>query len=403
MNSTPKSVRPFLRSKMPELDLLRGVACLMVLIFHGFAGHFSTVGLSRMPRLFVQTTAYGWTGVNLFFALSGFLITGILIESRQESGYYRRFYIRRALRILPPYLAVIVALILLSQARMINHPAGWAFIGLSLLYLSNITDYFGVAIQYRVLWSLAVEEHFYLLWPTCIRKLKLRGTAIAAVAICVAALLCRMIASRMGHNPLGFETWLCADGLGMGALLAVTARMLRQSRLGLWLFAGGALLVSAGCYLLDRIVGHVVADGSFHMTAFNSFCCACVTVTLLLGSRFSIRQRMLEFFGEISYGLYLVHMLCFDFYDHMMPKIWPAISDGHGHFGLMVVRFLAVSTVAVGLSTVSRRYYEDPILRLKDRLAPSEQGKTAGEPAPNPSSNWPADDIGELSNPQSAA
>jgi len=119
----------------------------MVLIFHGFAGHFSTVGLSRMPRLFVQTTAYGWTGVNLFFALSGFLITGILIESRQESGYYRRFYIRRALRILPPYLAVIVALILLSQARMINHPAGWAFIGLSLLYLSNITDYFGVAIQ----------------------------------------------------------------------------------------------------------------------------------------------------------------------------------------------------------------------------------------------------------------
>jgi len=399
MSSMPKSVRPFLRSKMPELDLLRGVACLMVLFFHGFAGHFNSIGLSRMPRLFVQTTAYGWTGVNLFFALSGFLITGILIESRQESGYYRRFYIRRALRILPPYLAVIVALIILSQARLINHPAGWAFIGLSLLYLSNITDYFGVPIQYRVLWSLAVEEHFYLLWPTCIRRLKLRGTAIVAVAICVAPLLCRMISSRLGHNPLGFETWFCADGLGMGALLAVTARMLRKSRLGLWLFAGGGLLLSAGCYLLDRIVGHVVADGSFHITAFNSFCCACVTVTLLLGSRFSIRQRMLEFFGEISYGLYLVHMLCFDFYDRVMPKIWPAISDGHGHFGLMVVRFLTVSAVAVGLSTVSRRYYEDPILRLKGRLAPSEQGKTAGELPPKLSGVCPAEDIGALSIP----
>lgn len=112
---------------------------------------------------------------------------------------------------------------------------------------------------------------------------------------------------------------------------------------------------------------------------------------------------MLEFFGEISYGLYLVHMLCFDFYDRMMPKIWPAISDAHGHFGLMVVRFLTAGTLAVGLSTVSRRYYEDPILRLKDRLAPSELEKTAGEVAPNPSTDRPADDIGGLSNSQSAA
>ena len=403
MNNTPKSVRPFLRSKMPELDLLRGVACLMVLFFHGFMPYANTIGLSGMPRLLVQMTAWGWAGVNLFFALSGFLITGILIESRQEPDYYRRFYIRRALRILPAYLLVIAALILLSQARMINHPAGWAFIGLSLLYLSNITDYFGVAIQYRVLWSLAVEEHFYLLWPACIRRLKLRGTAIAAVAVCVAPLLCRLITFGLGHNPIGFATWLSADALGMGALLAVTARMLRQSRVGLWLFAGGALLVSAGCYMLDRIAGHIVADGAFHITAYNSFCCACVTVALLLGSRFSIRLRMLEFFGEISYGLYLVHVLCFDFYDHVMPKIWPAISDGHGHFGLMVVRFLAAGTLAVGLATVSRRYYEDPILRLKHRLAPSELGKTAGEPEPNPSGVWPAGDIGELSNPESAA
>lgn len=404
MNDASKNVRPFLRSKMPELDLLRGVACLMVLFFHGFANHFNTTGLSKMPRLFMQATAYGWAGVNLFFALSGFLITGILIEAREEPDYYQRFYIRRSLRILPPYLAVIAALIVLSQAKMINHPAGWAFIGLSLLYLSNITDYFGVDIQYRVLWSLAVEEHFYLLWPTCIRRLKLRGTAMAAIAICVGSLACRVIASALGHDPLGYATWLCADGLGMGALLAVTARMLRQSRVGLWLFAGGALLVAAGCFFLDRITTwHIVTDGAFHLTGYNSLCCACVTVALLLGSRFSIHQRVLEFFGEISYGLYLVHMLCFDFYDRMMPRIWPAIADGHGHFGVMVVRFLTAGALAVGLSTVSRRYYEDPILRLKDRLAPSERGKTVGEGAPNPSGERPADDIGGLSDPQSAA
>ena len=155
--------------------------------------------------------------------------------------------------------------------------------------------------------------------------------------------------------------------------------------------------------MIDWITGHLVADGAFHITAYNSFCCAFLTITLLLESRFSIRQRMLEFFGEISYGLYLVHQLCFDFFDHVMPKIWPAISDGHGHFGLMVVRFLTAGGLAVGLSTVSRRYYEDPILRLKDRLAPSEHVKPPGKLAPNASGDCPAEDIGVLSNPQSAA
>jgi peptidoglycan/LPS O-acetylase OafA/YrhL len=256
-------------------------------------------------------------------------------------------------------------------AGMINHPAGWAFVGMSLVYLSNISDLFGVPIQYRVLWSLAVEEHFYLLWPACVRKLRLRGTAIAAGTVCLLALGCRSLASRLGHDPFGTATWLVADGLGMGALIAVAARAFRESKTALWLLTAAAFLLAAGCFLIDRVVGHTLAGGALHITAYNSFCMGIVITTLQLGRRYTIRQPLLEFFGNISYGLYLVHMLCFDFYDHVMPKIWPVMANGKGHFGVMVFRFVVGGGLAVGIATVSRRFYEDPILRLKERLAPS--------------------------------
>jgi peptidoglycan/LPS O-acetylase OafA/YrhL len=81
---------------MPELNSVRGVACLMVLFFHGFANHFSSQGLSTIGKLVLAASAPGWTGVNLFFVLSGLLITGILIDSKENANYYRQFYIRRA-------------------------------------------------------------------------------------------------------------------------------------------------------------------------------------------------------------------------------------------------------------------------------------------------------------------
>ena len=369
------SPQPFLRAKMPELDSLRGIACLMVLVFHGFGNHYTAEGLKAIPRMFVRATGFGWTGVNLFFVLSGFLITGILLDSREERGYYKRFYIRRALRILPAYLGVILLLICLSRAEMVDREVSWSFIGLSLIYLSNLTQFFAVPLQYGVLWSLAVEEHFYLLWPTCVRKLNLRGTTIAAGTICILALGCRIAAAKLGYNVFGYETWLVADGLGMGALLAIAARAFRQSRTAMWRVSAAAALIAAGCFLIDRVVGHTIAGGALHVTGINSFYACVVTAAILVGSRFGIRQRGLEFFGDISYGLYLVHPLCFDLYDHFFPKIWPAMADGAGNFGVMAFRLLVVSSMAIALATVSRWFYEERFLRLKNRLAPSSEAK----------------------------
>jgi peptidoglycan/LPS O-acetylase OafA/YrhL len=89
---------------------------------------------------------------------------------------------------------------------------------------------------------------------------------------------------------------------------------------------------------------------------------------LLLGSRYSIRQRVLEFFGDISYGLYLIHILAFDLYDHYAHRLFPNFPTGEGRFGVMVFRFLIVGSLSIGLAYVSRRYYEEPFLRLKDRV-----------------------------------
>src|SRR5262249_34931654 len=146
------SEKSLLRPFMPELDVLRGVAILGVLFLHGFYWQYSTLNFHGAARLFVLVTKAGWVGVNLFFVLSGFLITGILLDSKNTSRYYRRFYTRRALRILPAYYVLLLLLALLRQASA-------AYLGLSFIYLANITTLLHVANDYGPLWSLAVEEH----------------------------------------------------------------------------------------------------------------------------------------------------------------------------------------------------------------------------------------------------
>ncbi len=181
-------------------------------------------GLSRLPRLFVAATLPGWVGVNLFFVLSGFLITGILLDTKLRPNYYRSFYVRRALRILPLYYAVLLLLAVLTRTGWVHRSALWGFLGLSFLYLSNVTELFGVPMQYGVLWSLAVEEHFYLLWPAAVRSLSRRRVAMVGVGICVLCASLRAFYYIRGYNTGTGYTWLVADGLATGAVSAAMAR-----------------------------------------------------------------------------------------------------------------------------------------------------------------------------------
>jgi peptidoglycan/LPS O-acetylase OafA/YrhL len=145
------SMDKLIRPVMPELDSLRGIAILLVLFFHGFSYPGLAWSHFKGPaRLFVSASAGGWSGVYLFFVLSGFLITGILLDSKPKPHYYRRFYIRRALRILPAFYLLLVLLVVLPRTGWLEgRRVGWPFIGLSFLYLANLTPLFGVPAQVR--------------------------------------------------------------------------------------------------------------------------------------------------------------------------------------------------------------------------------------------------------------
>src|SRR6516164_2732013 len=135
-NPAEKLIRPV----MPELDSLRGIAILLVLFFHGFNLEGALTSLHGPARYFAVLTFGGWTGVYLFFVLSGFLITGILLDSKNRPDYYRRFYIRRALRILPAFYLLLLLLWLLPKTGLFEgRHVGWPFLWLSFFYLANLT------------------------------------------------------------------------------------------------------------------------------------------------------------------------------------------------------------------------------------------------------------------------
>src|SRR5450631_2462129 len=131
MESLPAKPDPLIRPVMSELDSVRGIAIIGELLLHGFYWQYSGFHFSGLPRLFLLATAPGWLGVNLFFVLSGFLITGILLDSKEKPQYFRRFYTRRALRILPAYYLLLILLAVI-------HSASAAFLGLSFVYLANV-------------------------------------------------------------------------------------------------------------------------------------------------------------------------------------------------------------------------------------------------------------------------
>jgi peptidoglycan/LPS O-acetylase OafA/YrhL len=361
---------PLVRRFMPELDVLRGIAVLGVLFFHGFRAEYGELPFTGACRILVLATQPGALGVNLFFVLSGFLITGILLDSRPRPDYYRRFYTRRALRILPAYYSLLILLGVLHQASA-------AFLGLSFVYLSNVTSLFGVSMDYHPLWSLAVEEHYYIVWPSVVRKLRARSLALFSLALCILVPVARAVSFHYGHM-LGGEwyTWFAADGLAEGSLLAI---VLRSSISRKQATAGGAFLLTTASVLLiaDAPFGmlsrQTMLGASLQLTLVNTFFAGCLLLFLVLGTssrKWLVNSTILAFFGYISYGLYLIHPMMFRIYDKVTGRFWPWLEPSVGHFGLIVLRFAVVSATAIGLSYISREYYEEWFLRRKERIAP---------------------------------
>ena len=352
------------RGFIQELDGLRGIAILLVMV-HRFWPRTAT-GVAA------ELAGAGWIGVDLFFVISGFLITGILLDTRSDEGYFKNFYARRALRIFPLYYLFVIGVfaVFWSNAAFREHAGSPLWY---LFHLGNVPEgVLGNDVPYWLapVWSLAIEEQFYLTFPWLVFFLDRRKLTIAlALMILVApAIRYATMLADPEHERLQYQLTLCRiDTLAAGCLLAVIARSVDVTRWrhhATWMFllATPAILVLAIASHLDRtspfdrVLGYsVVAIGAGIVVGL---------VVLYRGERITapLRFRPLTYLGKLCFGLYLLH--------RPADTLVSAVADRLDIDAAIRIMPLKLA-VAVGLATVSWRVLERPLLALKDRFATS--------------------------------
>lgn len=314
------------------LDGLRGVAILVVMVLH-FTFVNPTTGIEH---LYAGIVGAGWAGVDLFFVLSGFLITGILYDSRHSQTYFRTFYLRRAVRIFPLYYAVLFLLFVIlpwlepgaSLSTNGTDPQIWAW-----TYLNNVLmareGWEGVSAHTTHLWSLAVEEQFYLVWPLVVWFASRNSLLRISVALIAGAWLTRLVMFYTAGNGFGGYLLFPArmDTLVFGGVLALLARdaggiarMNRLIRPALILGVGG-LLGTVAWSVGTQPPGSFLPPMQLHVQLLGYPAIALLSGAALVAAlnrptypRLNrvLCSPMLVRFGQYSYGLYLLHVLLRD-------------------------------------------------------------------------------------------
>jgi peptidoglycan/LPS O-acetylase OafA/YrhL len=380
------------RGHLPALDGLRGVAILLVL-----AVHLITMGggtpRTSIDRCLPQIASVGWSGVNLFFVLSGFLITGIVYDAKGRADGLKNFYARRVLRIFPLYYAVLTIYFLfyprLFPAGAENVRGNWHYQAWLWLYGVNWGLYFSPHGFPNLghFWSLAIEEHFYLVWPFIIRSCSRQVSMKICAALIIVAALFRFGWIASGQ-PAGF-VWVLDpshfDGLALGSLIALAARgpgglsALRRPALWAALICSNMVIFLFG-YMREALHVH----WRFQLYGWTPLvlCFGSALVLVILAPRQSFigkvfHSRVLRFFGTYSYGIYVYHCLLSDQFHVWFPT--EVFQRALGSYIPAVLLYALLATlVSVAVSWVSYHGFEKPILKLKDYFP--VQPETVGVP-----------------------
>jgi peptidoglycan/LPS O-acetylase OafA/YrhL len=348
-----------------SLDGLRGIAVLLVVAFHYFprevAGPFSAIASA------------GWMGVDVFFALSGYLITTILYDQRGREQYFRNFYMRRVLRLFPLYYSLFLFALVLTPVLHIQWRPGhlvMVFYGANLvLPFDGSLRWLGPFNLFHT-WSLAVEEQFYLVWPWLVgSRMSKRTLRRVCFAGAVGAPLLRLALLHANVQP-----WLIyqslptrIDSLLAGALLALMPLpSLRAARI-----AGGVAVVVLGFVIWK---GHSSYFLTRSMQGLGYSALALLSVAVLVMSLWSgtVAQRVcswgvLRFYGRYSYGLYLLH--------YWFSRAFRSLQDWIMQHSVVPAMgaFLSFSVIlfcSTLMAVASYRWLEQPFLRLKERFSP---------------------------------
>lgn len=347
------------QAHIPALDGVRAIAILMVMIFHFFQGSVQTNAVWKAVE---KATALGQTGVDLFFVLSGFLITGILLDSCRRKHALKTFYLRRTFRIFPLYYGYLIVAFLLLPLLHLAAPIAWTNQWWFWLYCQNIQDTF--LKNFKMFgpghfWSLAVEEHFYLVWPFIVMRLPLRHLRHMLLALLALALVVRAVMVVAGY-PVYYFTLCRIDTLAVGALLSVLSRQGNfLQAAGQWLrkYILWVLAILAPCYAV--FTG--TADPVVQVVKFSlfAFLCAAVLVLAITAPREEMPARILgssvaSAMAKGSYAMYVFHPAIFDLLRTQFPALPPITA--------LPVAFLATFAAA----WLSWRLLENPCLKLRD-------------------------------------
>ena len=335
---------------IPELEGLRGLAVLAVVFYHCHP---------RLEGTWVHyASLWGWAGVNLFFVLSGFLITSILLEARGKPHYFRNFYGRRALRIWPVYLLVLIVVYL--NAPWFIGPTISAAIKSApwLAYIFFVQNLFHLTLPPAIgpTWSLAIEEQYYFLWAPVVRFLR-RPWMLAAV---LAAALVASPLLRLANLPWMTltHTLIHLDGIALGSLIALGLHTLPLSRRH-WLWMGLGAMVLGFTATATFAGGTALLDSALAVAFAGAMLAAIASTGARNPLNAALRRGPLAFYGRISYGLYMIHIMVFIYFgwfDLRMDRYGLA-----GNLAVVAFRFAASTLFATALWYG----FESRILKLK--------------------------------------